>query len=120
MISPAETASCRICTIHLERLCYARAWWFRPLRECFAIGIRLFAICYRIDPRDHEPRSPICLGCIRFRKNALKQRSAIFRGLDGMLNPVFNRVRDHLLTPAEMEAARTLARQAADLTGAAS
>jgi hypothetical protein len=56
----------------------------------------------------------MCFKCIRFRKNALKQRSALFDRLDSYLNPMFNRVRDSLLTPKELDDARALARRAED------
>ena len=41
---PEAVSACKICTIRLEELCYARAWWFRAFREVLATGIRLFAI----------------------------------------------------------------------------
>ncbi len=106
---------CKICTIRLEQLCYPRAWWFRPFREMLATGIRLFALAYRIPRTRHQVRSPLCYGCLRFRKNTLLERSALFRWGNTVLNPLFNRVRDSLLTPAELEMARTLARKAADV-----
>ena len=56
----------------------------------------------------------MCFKCIRFRKNALKERSALFNWLDSYLNPMFNRVRDSLLTIEELDNARALARRAAD------
>jgi hypothetical protein len=105
---------CRVCTIRLERICYQRAWWFRVFRETFATGIRLFAFIYRINPHDYESRSPACHRCIRFRKNALKERSRLFNWLDGYLNPIFNRVRDSLLTDEEMASAREFAARAVD------
>jgi len=109
-----STASCRICTIQLESLCYRRAWWFRAFRELLATGIRLFAVVYWIRPRDYLARAPMCYKCLRFRKNALKARSPLFNWLDAYLNPLFNRVRDSLLTPEELERARRLARRAED------
>ena len=112
-LSP-PAAPCRICTIRLEELCYQRAWWFRAFRELLASGIRLFALAYRIPADDHPPRSPMCHRCLRFRKNALQARSPLFNRLDGYLNPLFNRARDALLTPDELEKARQLARRAAD------
>lgn len=111
---PLTVLSCKMCTIHLEQVCYTRAWWFRGFREVFATGIRVFAWAYRLDVGACPARSKMCHGCIRFRKNALKERSGVFRWLDGYLNPVFNRVRDGLLTPAELEHARELARRAGD------
>jgi len=107
-------ASCKICTIQLESLCYKRAWWFRAFREALATGIRLFAIVYLIRPKDDLPRSPMCYKCLRFRKNALKARSPLFNWLDSYLNPLFNRARDSLLTSDELETARRLARRAED------
>lgn len=107
-------ASCKICTIHLESLCYKRARWFRAFRELLATGIRLFAVAYWIRPRDYLARSPMCYKCLRFRKNALKAHSPLFNWLDGYLNPMFNRVRDSLLTTDELEHARALAQRASD------
>jgi len=62
-------------------LCYRRAWWFRVFREILASGIRIFAMAYLIRPKDYLARSPMCFKCIRFRKNALKGRSALFNWL---------------------------------------
>lgn len=111
---PSPASGCRICTIRLEQICYQRAWWFRAFREILATGIRGFALVYRI-PADHrQARSPMCFKCLRFRKNALQARSPLFNRLDAYLNPLFNRARDALLTPEELEKARELARRAAD------
>lgn len=106
-------ASCNICTIRLEELCYRRAWWFRVFREILATGIRLFAFVYGFRADKHPARSAMCYRCLRFRKNALKQRSNLFNRLDYYLNPVFNHLRDTLLTPEELEQARKLAQRAA-------
>jgi hypothetical protein len=38
----------------------------------------------------------------------------LFNKLDSVLNPIFNRIRDSLLTPEEMRRARVLARCAED------
>jgi len=107
-------SSCKICTIRLEQLCYQRAWWFRAFREILASGIRLFSIAYNIDPARHPARWTMCHRCLRFRKNILKERSLLFCWLDGFLNPLFNRARNALLTPQELEDARALAKRAAD------
>ena len=106
--------SCKICTIHLERLCYRRAWWFRLFREILATGIRVFALVYRFPASRHVARSPMCFKCLRFRKNALKEASPLFNWLNAYLNPIFNRARNSLLTPQELERARTLALMAGD------
>lgn len=110
----ADYATCRVCVIRLEHLCYQRAWWFRPFREVLASGIRIFAIIYRVPPDAYATRSPMCQGCLRFRKNAVKKHSRVFNYFDGYLNPFFNRVRDSLLTPEELARARALAHRAND------
>lgn len=111
---PNAEPACKICTIRLEQLCYGRAWWFRAFRETLATGIRLFALVTLTRPDEHRSRSSQCQGCLRFRKNALKRNSRLFNWLDGYLNPIFNRARDSLLTPQELEQARELARRAAE------
>lgn len=112
--APLEADSpCKLCTIRLEELCYRRAFWFRLLRDALAAGVRLFAFAARIPADDWSTRSSLCRRCLRFSKNALKRRSPLFRWLDGVFNPLFNRARDSLLTPEELQRARELARLAA-------
>ncbi len=103
--------TCRICTISLEQLCYRRAWWFRAFREILASGIRLFALLYRIPADAHPARSPTCYRCLRFRKNSLQARSPLFAKLDSYLNPLFNRLRNSLLSEDELQRARALAQR---------
>jgi hypothetical protein len=110
--SPAAKAPCGLCTIRLERLCYRRAWWFRPFRTILATGVELFALVLRVRPTEGLDRSAACRRCIRFRKNAVKLRSRLFAWLDQYVNPLFNRVRDSLLTPEELASARLVARAA--------
>jgi hypothetical protein len=110
----ARLSECKLCTIGLEKLCYQRAWWFRLFRETLATGVRVFAHFHAIEPEGYKTRSTMCHQCLRFQKNELKERSRLFRWLDGYVNPFFNRVRDSLLTPEEMEKMREMARRAAD------
>ena len=112
---PKTNLVCKLCTIRLEEICYRRAWWFRAFREVLASGVRLFALCSNIQPQKYTTRSPGCHRCLRFKKNALKEKSALFRWLDSYLNPFFNRVRDSLLTPEELEAARRCAAEAGNV-----
>jgi len=56
----------------------------------------------------------MCHKCIRFKKNVLQRVSPFFNKMDGYLNPIFNHVRDSLLTPAEKDRARLLASFAAE------
>ncbi len=109
---PSSKPPCGLCTIRLEKLCSQRAWWFGPFRATLALGVELFALLLGVNPDEDRTRSPMCRRCIRFRKNAVRARSRAFAWLDGYLNPLFNRVRDSLLDPEELTAARQLARQA--------
>lgn len=106
--------ACKVCTIRLEQLCYQRAWWFRAFREVLATGVRLFALVHRIKPDDFLTRAPCCHDCLRFKKNALKTRSPLFFRLDAWVNPLFNRLRDSLLTFEELAQAKSFARKAED------
>ena len=109
-----ELATCRICARKLNQIAARRAWWFRPVREVFASGIRAFALFHKVPDEAYALRAPMCGGCLRLRKNKVRQGSAVFRWLDARLNPVFNAIRDRLLTPQELEHARELAYRAGD------
>ncbi len=108
----AKQVLCSTCTARLVRLCYDRAWWFRLFRGPMVFGMRAMARWHRIDPREHEVRTAACYGCVRFMKNALKERSAAFRWLNDRINPFFNRVRNGLLTEAEIQEAKAFAGKA--------
>lgn len=108
----SNAAVCKMCTIQLERLCYQRSLWFRLFRNALAAAVRIWSLGHPVDPSLYRTRSQECHGCIRFRKNVLKEKSSLFRCLDGYVNPLFNRARDCLLTPEEMERARAHAAKA--------
>ena len=106
-------ASCKLCTISLEQLCYQRAWYFRGFRNTLAAVVHIWSWWHPVDPALYQPRAKVCHGCLRFRKNVLKEESRLFRWLDGYVNPVFNHVRDSLLSAEERETARRYAQSAA-------
>ncbi|MHB9024690.1 MAG: nitroreductase [Armatimonadota bacterium] len=108
----SKNAVCTTCTLQLVQLCYARAWWFRLFREPLLAGMRLLARWHRINPRDYTVRKPACYGCIRFMKVALKDKSSVFRWLNARVDPIFNRLRNSLLTDEEIARARAFAREA--------
>jgi hypothetical protein len=112
-VAVPSTASCKLCTINLERLCYQRAWWFRVFRNTLAAGVYGWSWWHSVDPKLYQARSRACHGCLRFRKNVLREESPFFRWVDGYLNPLFNRVRDGLLSEEELAEARRYAAQAA-------
>lgn len=106
-----KTASCRMCTIQLVRLCYERTLWFRWFREPLVLWMRLLARWHRIDPRDYAVRMEECYGCLRFLKEELKEKSPLFVRLNDIVNPAFNRLRDSIVTKEEIEEARRFARE---------
>jgi hypothetical protein len=60
--------------------------------------------------RDCAARSPYCHGRLGFKTNAFKENSPLFRWLDMRIHPIFNMLRDSLLTGREREDARRIAR----------
>lgn len=94
--------------MHLVLLCYQRSLWFRMFREPLVMGMRVMSWWHRIDPNDYPVHSEACRGCIRFRKNVLKQVSPTFRILNDLVNPRFNRLRDSLVTEQERREAKSL------------
>lgn len=107
-------ASCKICTIHLEELCFKRVWWFRSFCSVLGTGVRLFAFAKSVRTDSYKSRSPMCRKCIRFHKNVLKSRSPLFNRLDALFTPVFDHLRNSILTQEEVDRARLLARRAAE------
>ncbi len=70
------------------------------------------AAWHGIHPADGVRDNPECHGCVRYIKNQLKEQSGAFRWLNDRINPHFNRIRNSLLTPAELEEAKRLAGEA--------
>jgi len=94
--------------MHLVLLCYERRVWFRMFREPLVMGMRLLSWWHGVDPNAYPVRAEACRGCIRFRKNVLKQVSPTFRVLNGLVNPWFNSLRDSLVTEQEKLEAKRL------------
>ena len=111
LADPRTAAVCKMCTIRLERLCYERAWWFRGFRGLLATGVRVWSLWHPVNPSLYQSRSKECHGCFRFKKNVLKEESRFFARLDSVFNPLFNRARDALLTPEEVETAKKHAKE---------
>ena len=103
---------CNNCTILLVKLCYQRVWWFRLMREPLLLGMRLLSWRHGINPRDYRVRTESCHGCIRFMKESLKEKSPTARWLNDRINPVFNRIRDSIVTQDEVGESKRFAREA--------
>ena len=103
---------CRNCANLLARWCYQRYWWFRLVREPLLLGMSLLAWWHGIDTRGPVASSHECKGCIRFMKNELEDKSAIFRILNNSIGKRVSRLRDSMLTQQELDEAKRYAREA--------
>lgn len=107
-----KNAVCNTCTLKLVSIAYQRFPFFRLMREPLKLAMRIFARCYHVTPDDYEVRTPVCYGCIRFYKTALKERSGLFRRLNRLINPVFDFVLERIVTEDEVKSAETYAQLA--------
>lgn len=70
---------------------------------------------HNIDARDYEVRTDKCYGCVRFMKIALKEQSPTFRVLNDIVNPVFNKLRNGIVTPDEIQEAKLFAAESTEI-----
>jgi len=103
---------CKICTIKLVEAAYARAWWFRLVREPLRWGMLLLGRLYEADLEVYDVRSPSCRACPRLTKLELKEKSALFRLLNSLVNPYFDRLIERLISEREQQEAREFAERA--------
>ncbi len=100
-----KTLVCKICTIKLVEAAYGHAWWFRLLREPLRLGMLAMGKLYGVDIAVYAVRDAACRGCPRMVKLELKERSALFRLLNTLINRHFDRLIERLLTgPERLEA----------------
>jgi len=103
---------CKICTIKLVESAYARARWFRLVREPLRWGMLLLGRLYEADLEVYDVRSPSCRACPRLTKLELKEKSALFRLLNNLVNPWFDRLLERLITERELQEAKDAAERA--------
>lgn len=107
-----KNAVCTTCTLRLVNIAYRRRPLFRLFREPLKLGMRLLARIHHVDPNDYEVRTPSCYGCIRYYKVALKEKSALFRWLNNLINPIFDRELEKIIWQDELAKAKDYARRA--------
>ena len=107
-----KNAICNTCTLKLVTIVYRRKPIFRLFREPLKTGMRIFSWLYHIDPEQYEVRTPACRGCIRFYKLALKERSGLFRWFNNLINPLFDRIIESILTEDELRVAKDYGKKA--------
>jgi hypothetical protein len=72
--------------------------------------MRLLAFAYRINPGEYEVHTPFCWSWMLFYKVALKEKSGLFRFLNGLVNPLFNALIARILMSEDVQLAQTYAR----------
>jgi len=107
-----KNAVCNTCTLKLAAIAYRRAPWFRLCREPLKAGMCFLSWIHRVDPAEYEVRTSACFGCIRFYKVALKEKSWLFRQLNGLVNPLFDALLERIVTEEELQQTKTYARSA--------
>ena len=107
-----KNAICNTCTLKLVSIAYRRAPWFKLCREPLKLGMRFLSFLYRVNPAEYAVRTPQCLGCIRFYKTTLKERSGLFRRLHDLVNPLFDTLLERIVTEEEIKQSKTYARAA--------
>lgn len=107
-----KTLVCRICTIKLVEAAYAHAWWFGLVREPLRWGMLALGRIYGLDTSVYYVRSSSCMRCPRLTKLELKEKSALFRFFNGLVNPGFDRLLERLLTERERQEAEEFAEKA--------
>jgi hypothetical protein len=109
-----KETSCNTCTRRLVVIAYQRAPWFRIVREPMKLAMNVWAKRYGLDFRTCEVNSTSCGNCIRFYKNALKERSTLFRWLHSIINPVFDVILEWIVSSEEVAQAKAHACAAID------
>jgi len=105
-------AVCNTCTIMLVKTCYERVWWFRIIREPLRFGMVIMGKFYSVNHNDYLVKSNECRGCVRFIKTGLKEKSSLFRFLNGIVNPLFDRIMETIVSREEVLEAKKHAKEA--------
>jgi hypothetical protein len=102
----------------LVKTCYERVWWFKTIREPLRAGMVLMGKLYGVNHDDYPVKNEECQGCVRFTKTGLKEKSSLFRLLNGIVNPVFDRIMETIVIPEEVLEAKKYAKEATHATPA--
>ena len=103
---------CNTCTLKLVEIAYKRKPLFRIFREPLKISMKIFSKIYRINPEEYEARTPSCRGCIRFYKVALKEKSKVFSFLNKLINPLFDKIIESIVSEDELSQSKEYAEKA--------
>jgi hypothetical protein len=91
-------------------IAYRRSFWFRLLREPLKLVMRVWVMLSGIDLTAYQFATPMCRNCNRSYKNALKDQSPIFRKLNEIINPYFDKILERIVGQQAIRDARSFAR----------
>lgn len=103
---------CKTCTRQLVKLAYQRSFWFRFFREPLKFIMRMWVKMKGIDLSEYKISNKNCINCNRFYKNALKDKSKLFVILNNLVNPLFDRWLEEIISKIEIEKAKEYAKSA--------
>lgn len=107
-----KNAVCNTCTRRLVTIAYQRAPLFRLVRQPLKLAMRSWVRLYHLHPEDYRVNAPGCYNCMRFYKTALKERSWLFRQMNGFINPVFDAILERIVSREEVKKAEAHAQAA--------
>ncbi|KKL71837.1 hypothetical protein LCGC14_2090920 [marine sediment metagenome] len=67
---------------------------------------------YGVNHSNYLVKSDECQGCVRFIKTGLKEKSSLFRFLNGIVNPVFDWILETIVSEEEVMEAKIHAKEA--------
>ncbi len=110
--SITEKGVCNSCTRRVIYTAYSRAPWLRLVREPLRWGMLMMGWWHHVDPASYQVPTPFCVGCLRWTKTGLKEHSATFRWLNGLVDPHFMRLVWRYVTMEDRTEAKRFATQA--------
>jgi hypothetical protein len=81
------------------------------VREPLRWGMLAIGWWHRVDSKSYQVPTPFCVGCLRWTKTGIKERSATFRWLNSVVDPHFMRLIWRYVTMEEREEAKRFAVQ---------
>lgn len=108
---PQILAVCPGCTLLVVREAYRRHPWFRIFRGPLWLGMWVLSWWHGFSADDYLVRNPTCYDCLRFRKNLLTEKSALFNALNRLLGRYLGRMLGELAPDVDLESKKAMARR---------
>lgn len=105
----APVKTCRLCTRHIVGVCRGKSLPFTLTEALLAACVRTAALLLGIRMDEAVAHTPRCRGCMRFTRNALRQKSPVFARLDRLVNSFFTMYCERLCPEKELTMAKSMA-----------